>query len=178
MNYSSELFLPLPAAPLQNVGADIDTLYNAISYLTKSLSQGLGYETLDLTKFPISNYDVVYKANRFHKLVAKVLTDNNGTPKAGDFVAFTDDGSGNLGIVKAINSTSTAPGLRCSGYLLSVTGGIGIVQTYGLILFGTDLVIGQRYFMSDTPGVVTGGATNQYIGVAVGKRELLMTLNE
>jgi hypothetical protein len=50
------------------------------------------------------------------------------------------------------------------------------VQTHGLILFGTDLVIGQRYYMSATPGVVTGGATDQYVGVAVGKRELLMNI--
>jgi hypothetical protein len=162
---------------MQNTEADIDALYNAVSALTRSLSQSLGYETLDLTKFPVSNYDIAYKANRFHKLVAKILTDGNGTPKAGDFVAFKDDGAGNLGIVKAINSDSTAPGLRCSGYLLSVTGGIGVVQTHGIILFGTDLVVGQRYFMSNTPGVVTGGATSQYVGVAIGKRELLMNLS-
>jgi hypothetical protein len=178
MSYSSELFVPLPALPLGNTASDIYTLYNAVSSLARNLSQSLGYETLDLTKFPISNYDTVYKANRFHKVVAKVLTDGNGTPAAGAFVAFKDDGAGNLGIVKAINSTSTDPGLRCSGYLLSVTNGVGIVQTHGLILFGTDLVIGQRYYMSNTPGVVTGGATNQYIGVAIGKREFLMNLSE
>lgn len=177
MGYSSELFVPLPASPLKNTDSDIATLYNAVISLTRNLSQSLGYETLDLTKFPLGNYDTVYKANRFHKVVAKLLTDGNGTPAAGAFVAFKDDGAGNLGIVNAVNSTSTAPGLRCSGYLLSVTNGIGIVQTHGLILFGTDLVIGQRYYMSNTPGVVTNGATNQYIGVAIGKRELLMNLN-
>jgi hypothetical protein len=177
MSYSSELFVPLPANPIKNTAADIDALYNAVISLTRNLSQSLGYETIDLTKFPISNYDIAYKANRFHKVVAKVLTDSNGTPVAGAFVAFKDDGAGNLGIVKAINSTSTAPGLRCSGYLLAVTDGVGIVQTNGLILFSADLVIGQRYYMSNTPGVVTGGATNQYVGVATGKRELLMNLN-
>jgi hypothetical protein len=31
--------------------------------------------------------------------------------------------------------------------------------------------------MSNTPGVVTGGATSQYVGVAIGKRELLMNLS-
>jgi hypothetical protein len=177
MNYSSELFVPLPANPLNNTGADIDALYNAVVSLTRNLSQSLGYETLDLTKFPVSNYDTVYKANRFHKVVAKVLTDGNGTPEVGAFVAFKDDGAGNLGIVKAIDSDSTAPGLRCSGCLLSVTDGVGVVQTHGLILFSADLVIGQRYYMSNTPGILTGGATNQYVGVAVGKRELLMNLN-
>jgi hypothetical protein len=177
MSYSSELFVPLPASPLKNTPADIATLYNAVSSLARNLSQSLGYETIDTTKFPISNYDVAYKANRFHRVVAKVLTDGNGTPAAGAFVAFKDDGAGNLGIVKAVNSTSTDPGLRCSGYLLSVSDGVGIVQTHGLILFGVDLVIGQRYYMSNTPGVVTGGPTNQYVGVAVGKRELLMNLN-
>ena len=176
MQYSSELFLPLPAVPLKDTASDIDALYNAMQYLAKSLSQTLGYETIDTTEFPVDNYSAVYKANRFNKLVAKVLTDSNGTPKAGDFVAFKEDGAGNLGVVKAINSTSTAPGLRCSGVVLSVLDGIAIVQTAGLILFGTDLVIGQRYYMSNTAGVVTGGATNQYIGVAVGKRELLMNI--
>ena len=176
--YSSELFLPLPAMPLKDPNTDTDALYNAVHSLAKSLSQSLGYETLDTSKFPVSNFELAYKANRFHKLVGKVLTDTNGTPKAGDFVAFKDDGAGNLGIVKAVNNTSTAPGLRCSGYLLSVSNGIGIVQTHGLVLFGTDLVIGQRYYMSNTAGVVTGGATNQYVGVAVGKREFLMNLSE
>jgi hypothetical protein len=177
MNYSSELFLPLPATPLKNAEADIDALYNGLLSLTRNLSQSLGYETLDLTKFPVSNYDTAYKANRLHRLVAKVLTDGNGAPAAGAFVAFKDDGAGNLGVVKAVDSTSTAPGLRCSGYLLSVTDEVGIVQTHGLILFGTDLIVGQRYYMSNTAGTVTNGATNQYIGVATGKRELLMNIN-
>lgn len=177
MSYSSELFLPLPAVPLKEPASDIDTIYNAVHFLAKQLSQGLGYETLDLSAFPLSAFDTVYKANRFHRVVGKVLTDANGTPAAGDFVAFKDDGAGNLGLVKAINSTSTDPGFRCSGYLLKVTDGIGIVQTHGIVRFSIDLVVGQRYYMSNTAGTVTNGATNQYVGVAVSKRELLMNLN-
>ena len=175
LSYGSELALPLPVSPVKNAAQDIAILYNAMQQMQKAVSGALGYDKIDLTVFPQDNASI-YKLTRLHNLVAKVLTNANGTPVVGDFVAAKNDGTGELGIVKAINSTSTAPGLRAIGFVSYIENGVAIVRNQGILLFGADLVIGQRYYMSDTPGVITNGATNQYVGVAIAKRQLLVNI--
>lgn len=183
---NSQIKLSLPATISPSVDPAfrgyLEELVNAIQQLQSYVEQYCGITQKIAVSWPgIRPEDTLldHQLNRFYGKAAEPII-------SGGIINIHDAGAGVLGLRNADASNNTRPAHGwCTTQGGIATGEYGeVILGRGLITNITGLVIGTRYFLSTTAGVITNaqpvaaGNITQYIGTAIGTQLLLADINQ
>lgn len=148
---NSKLDLGLGQFPLEPTASeDVLDLYRAVHTLHRKLSALAG-----LTIFDPAEYKSIPVTSTVHsQSIDRMYVKTMETVVAGDFIKIVADGTGGIGVAKALYD-NTAVGSCVHGVVMEVfAGGYAIVTRGGIVDAYSGLTIGADYYLSST---VAGG---------------------
>ena len=167
-----QLYLPQnPETPNPELYGELAKVYNAMRNLQVAITQYAGVGQKEITSWPqLSPTDTVMLQN-----LSRVYVQASENIPLGNTVNFHDGGGGVLRARRAdANSASIKPAHAFCTTLGGITSGqFGEVMLVGLCPYISGLAIGQTYYQSTTPGIITnakpaGPNLGETIGYAIG----------